>query len=209
MLARFVLICAGCFAALTVLVVGRFQLADETGLVRCVVRLHNSHLTLLIGLASFITSAIPTLALVLVISGLELARMRRLAWGSLWATGALLGNIASNLILRMAIGRLPPKIAYIPDLLPELHTPFQHYAYPSGHAGAALVAYSALVVFVWPNAMWRWITLALAVFVIALTGLGRVYLGVHWPTDVLGGYLLAGCWLGFGLMLKTRGDAQR
>jgi undecaprenyl-diphosphatase len=124
----------------------------------------------------------------------------------MWPTAAYLGYVASNIGLRIVVGRFRPGVEYITHLLPEVQASFQRFSYPSGHAGAALFAYAALVVLAWPRVMWRWAALAVALLVIIGTGFGRVYLGVHWPTDVLGGYLLAGCWLGIGISLRRWRD---
>ncbi|MEO5809542.1 MAG: phosphatase PAP2 family protein [Sphingomicrobium sp.] len=67
-------------------------------------------------------------------------------------------------------------------------------SYPSGHAANSTTAYVALALFAAPVA-WRWPAVALAIFGGILIGLTRPYLGVHWPSDVMGGWTLAAMFL--------------
>jgi undecaprenyl-diphosphatase len=88
-----------------------------------------------------------------------------------------------------------------PHLWPPLVTQ-TGYAFPSGHALAAATFYPLLAVEVSrrrPAARpWAWtLALGLAFFV----GLGRLYLGVHWPTDVLAGWALGAGQTALGLHL--------
>ncbi|GLW55515.1 phosphatase PAP2 family protein [Kitasatospora phosalacinea] len=76
------------------------------------------------------------------------------------------------------------------------------FAFPSGHAftsalSAGLLAWA--VARARPRAA-RAATTAAVLFTAAI-GATRVFLGVHWPLDVLGGWLLAGCWLALGACL--------
>ncbi|MFG2820979.1 phosphatase PAP2 family protein [Kitasatospora sp. NPDC048365] len=81
------------------------------------------------------------------------------------------------------------------------------FAFPSGHAFTAAVCAGLLAVAVartHPNA--RRVAAALALTFAAVIGATRVYLGVHWPLDVLGGWLLATAWLLIGAaLLRTPG----
>jgi undecaprenyl-diphosphatase len=161
-------------------------------------------LTVVMQLLAFISSAVPAALICLAIALIELWRVRRFHLGTLWAVIALVGSTLCNIGLRILIGRLPPKVEYIGNLLPEIQASFHAYSFPSGHAGAVVVAYLSLVVLLWPVVRLRWLAVWLAVALILAVGLGRVYLGVHWPSDVIGGYLLALDWWAVGLLVRER-----
>ena len=206
-----VLACALGLTVLTGLVGLGVPIPGEREFVGLALSTRGESLTGAILILTFVSSSIPALFITVVVSGIELWRIRRkglsLAWvGAVWATVAYLGYVASNIGLRIAVGRFRPGVEYIPHLLPEVQASFQRFSYPSGHAGAALFAYVSLVVLAWPRRVWRWVTLAVALVIVAGTGFGRVYMGVHWPTDVMGGWLLAGCWLGIGITLRRWRD---
>jgi undecaprenyl-diphosphatase len=88
----------------------------------------------------------------------------------------------------------------------------QDYSFPSGHAVFFSCFYGLLAVLLLvrlPNTAERNVLVALCVAVIALGGLSRVYLGEHWPSDVLGGYLLGALWLAALLWVYRRTGRTR
>jgi membrane-associated phospholipid phosphatase len=201
---RLAFVCTICLGVLTILVALGVEIPGDAELVRLVVSTRNEALTRVIWLLTFISSSVPALLITLAVSGVELWRVKRFKLSATWATLAYAGAVVCNIALRIAVGRMRPAVDYIPHMLPEVQASFQRFSYPSGHAGAAVLAYSSLVALAWSRSIWRWLLLVIALLIIAATGFGRVYMGVHWPTDVLAGYLLGGCWLGIGMALKRR-----
>ena len=85
------------------------------------------------------------------------------------------------------------------------------FSFPSGHVIFATVLFGTafwVVWIVWGPSMIRNMALAVLVLPIALMGPSRIYLGQHWPTDVLGAYCFGGLWVAAGieliLVLKPR-----
>ncbi|MDQ4083896.1 MAG: phosphatase PAP2 family protein [Actinomycetota bacterium] len=72
------------------------------------------------------------------------------------------------------------------------------YSFPSGHATIAVAFYGtlALLVALRLQGWHRWAVLAAGAALALLLGLSRLYLGVHYPTDILAGYLAATLWTG-------------
>ena len=71
-------------------------------------------------------------------------------------------------------------------------------SFPSGHAMGSLAFYGFLIFLVWIHVRgdtWRWILTALLISLILLIGFTRVYLGVHFPSDVIAGYVAGLGWL--------------
>ncbi|UVE18462.1 bifunctional DedA family/phosphatase PAP2 family protein [Pseudomonas sp. LS44] len=103
----------------------------------------------------------------------------------LFALGALLGSALLNTSLKVLFARDRPEI---------LLEPLSSFSLPSGHSSAAFAFFLVLGILAGRDQPVRlrltWLLLAcLPALAIALS---RVYLGVHWPTDVIAGALLAG-----------------
>ena len=72
------------------------------------------------------------------------------------------------------------------------------YSFPSGHALVSCAFFGALAVFAAPRTVRRprpWLYYMAAALAIAAIGFSRVYLGMHYPSDVLGGYAAGVAWL--------------
>lgn len=68
------------------------------------------------------------------------------------------------------------------------------FAYPSGHSMISIALYGILIYIVYKNIKNKILKTILIIFlsmIIILIGISRIYLGVHYPTDVLGAYLIA------------------
>lgn len=102
-----------------------------------------------------------------------------------------------------------------PDLVP--HGSIVHTAsFPSGHSMMAAVAYLSLGVLiarVQPRLVLKVYVMIVAVLLTIFVGVSRIYMGVHWPTDVAAGWLAGGAWAMICLMvarsLAKRGHIER
>jgi undecaprenyl-diphosphatase len=104
-----------------------------------------------------------------------------------------LGGIALNGVLKLGFNRPRPSI-----FLPEVHTVSS--SFPSGHAMSAAIVYSTVAYLAARLHKRRWarmLVMGCAFLVIALISLSRLYLGVHYPSDVVAGVSIGLAWAGF------------
>jgi undecaprenyl-diphosphatase len=112
--------------------------------------------------------------------GLWLVYKRHWRYGAGFALASLL-SLAASEYLKASFAR--PR----PTIVPHLDFT-NNFAYPSGHATSAAVVYLLFALLVPTQKRGRWLV---AAFILAfLTGVSRVILGVHWPSDVIGGWML-------------------
>jgi undecaprenyl-diphosphatase len=146
----------------------------------------------LTSLGSIIVLVIITLA----IAGyLALARKRAAAWLMLVA---VFGGIAVSDLLKFAFGR--PRPDFISPAARVFTTSF-----PSGHATLSAITYltiAGLLAESQSSARVGMYFIVLAALMTILIGVSRVYLGVHYPTDVLGGWCVGAAWaLGWWVLM--------
>ena len=114
-----------------------------------------------------------------------------------------LGAIGSGLdqIVKVSVARHRPTA----DLVTILN-PSSGYSYPSGHALFFTWLSFMIAIAISPHVgrRWRIVVWALAIFVIVFACIGRIWAGAHWPTDVIGGFLLGLGWSAFILWLPER-----
>ena len=116
---------------------------------------------------------------------LALAAMRKLREG-LFAGIALIGSASLNLGAKQLFARERPSLW-------ESIAPESTFSFPSGHAMGSITLAMVLVLLAW-HTRWRWwITLPMVAFTL-MVGLSRVYLGVHFPSDILAGWAVAIAW---------------
>ena len=113
---------------------------------------------------------------------------------SLWIT--CLGAVATTSIGKLLVGR------HRPDIM--LGVQATGWSFPSGHATAAMAVYGFIAYAIaraLPSFRARFEIAYWAAVLIVLIGFSRIFLGVHYVTDVLGGFMVGGFWLlvGFGI----------
>lgn len=128
---------------------------------------------------------------------------------ALFVLAATLGGALVSSLLKEDFGR--PR----PDLVP--HGSFVYSAsFPSGHAMISAVVYltlGALVARVVPGRWLKRYVMIVASLLTGLIGISRVYLGVHWPSDVLAGWAVGaawalGCWVAAQVVNTGNGAKQ-
>ena len=103
---------------------------------------------------------------------------------------AVVGGITLNNLLKFAFAR--PR----PDFVTPAARVFTA-SFPSGHATLSAITYltiGALLARTYPSFIMGLYFMSLAAFLTVLIGVSRIYLGVHYPTDVLGGWCIGVAW---------------
>lgn len=103
------------------------------------------------------------------------------------------GGILLNGLLKLGFNRPRPQI-----FLPEVHTVSS--SFPSGHAMSAAIVYSTVAYLAarLHKRRWaRWLVMTCAFVIIAAICVSRLYLGVHYPSDVVAGLAIGLAWAGF------------
>lgn len=138
-----------------------------------------------------------------------LLAVRRQFRASLFAAIATVGSMLLNVAAKHVFARIRPSLWQ--SIAPETT-----YSFPSGHAmGSITLAWVAVLLW-WhldtPTARaWRWPLATLALLFTLAVGLSRIYLGVHYPSDILAGWTAATVWtLGtYGLVYHHRFHKKR
>jgi membrane-associated phospholipid phosphatase len=131
---------------------------------------------------------------------------RRRTWRPLVTVAvAFLGAAGLYDIVKPAVGRPRPRAAL------QVGGPDVGNAFPSGHATQTISFYGmlAVVLIVSYAPRRRWPFVIGAVLLTLVVGASRLYLGVHWLTDVLGGYALGLAWLSFVTITSLLLEARR
>ncbi len=118
----------------------------------------------------------------------------------------ILGTTASGYGLSKALKVLFQRAR--PDLVPHL-APASGYSFPSGHSMVSAVVYFTLAFLITHSRRGRAhqiCALAIAFLVTGIVGTTRVYLGVHYPSDVLAGWLAGAAWATAGWLVATTTD---
>ena len=139
-------------------------------------------------------------------NGLTVVVIGLIACAFLWAirerVGVLLlviavaGGDMFNRLLKEVFGRPRPELF----VLETLYARPVSASFPSGHATASMVLYlvlAYLLVRLGGKGVFRWIVIAVSGVLIVLIGVSRMYLGVHYPSDVLAGYVFGFVWAAF------------
>lgn len=96
-----------------------------------------------------------------------------------------IGTLIVSSLLKLILRRVRPRNDYVRHML------FRTYSFPSGHAAGALVSYGLAAFIIaskWPDlSITAW---GIALIISGIIGVSRVYLGAHYPSDVVGGWFI-------------------
>lgn len=111
------------------------------------------------------------------------------------------GSALINLVLKTIFQRDRPQLW-------ERLVTENSFSFPSGHAMASASLAAVIIVILWPT-KWRWIAVAGGLIYMVYIGFTRMYLGVHYPTDVVAGWLVTISWVAISTIIIKRISIKR
>lgn len=141
-------------------------------------------------LVTNIGSATFEIGLFLITGGYLLYNLKQV-WETSMLAVSLAGGWLLNVVLKEAFHRTRPDIQHLVSA--------GGYSFPSGHAMIATAFYGMLGYLIWINLRRNnkpsWYVMVLTFVLVVAIGTSRVYLGVHFPSDVIAGFAVGGVWL--------------
>jgi len=131
-------------------------------------------------------SAWRLLPMMVALAGLFAYRQQRRSL--LYLVVTLLGSTAINLYAKTFWHRMRP------HLWDSSFPPLTDFSFPSGHAMSSMVTAAVLITLCWQT-RWRWLVLAVGSAYVVAIGWSRLYLGVHYPSDILAGWMIVIAWV--------------
>lgn len=133
-------------------------------------------------------------AAIAVIISVFLLRLRQKSQlAAMWV--AIIGSEATTYILKLMVDRVRPVGALVAE---------SSASFPSGHATIAIAFYGFLAyLLLRETKKYRTLTFVISIIIILAIGLSRLYLGVHYLSDVLAGYLVGAVWLMIGVKVNN------
>lgn len=146
---------------------------------------------------------------ILVVSVAGFLAILRKTHAAIYVIASVVGGVLISQTMKFAFAR--PR----PELVPH-GTEVYTASFPSGHSMMAAVVYltlGALLAGTQQDVRLKAYILTIAVALTVMVGASRVYLGVHWPTDVLAGWMLGGVWASLCWMvmlwLQSKGQVEK
>ncbi len=153
---------------------------------------------------TFLGSPVALLLLLFISAALMIWQKKR--WETLFLVIGITGGSIFNLLLKWIFHRQRPTMH---RLIEETG-----YSFPSGHSMVSFIFYGMICMLLFmflKSRIAKAIIIMSTVLIIVMIGLSRIYLGVHYPSDVLAGYAAGGVWLticliGLRLVLEVKGN---
>lgn len=181
-------IAAMVFAGLTIWIWVRGQLFFDIPVLQFFSEQRSTSLDMFFAVITWLGSTQVMIVLSVLLLGVLI--VRRCKHDALMFAVGFYGANLINVGLKHLVGRVRP------DVFPAVISLPSSFSFPSGHT-TRFTAFALCVVFLVQHFRPQWVKPAILVFVplVVLTALSRVYLQVHYPSDVLGSILLAVAWV--------------
>lgn len=162
----------------------------------------SANLTVVMKFFTFIGSALAVAVLAIIMLGVLAKLQYRIEL--FFFIGVILGSVVLNKVLKTLFHRTRPTLHRIIEE--------NGYSFPSGHSMAAFTLYGILIFLLWKHISSfyaRILLICFGVVMILAIGISRIYLGVHFPSDIVGGYLASGTWLAATIGLYQQVNNRR
>lgn len=192
------LLCAIGFGLIALLVSDKKIAQFDSTIIAAVQGLESPGLTSIMKFFTFIGSGtqVAIIALLVLFFLFKVLHHRRELILVIWV---VLGSTILNEILKTVFHRARPTIHRIVEA--------NGFSFPSGHSMAAFSLYGVIAFLLWRHlstSLGRGLLILFSIFMIIMIGVSRIYLGVHYPSDVLGGFLASGCLLAVSIWFYQR-----